>query len=129
MRSEPLNAGVRFTVENPYPDDSTLAFRRLAKDKLAEVQALFDLLSGGATIYGDTTVLDETPLKPVADYVITFTGNVSFSDGSSGNFNVTRALRISADLKPNDEGDVAFGILLENAIFQAAMEEALNQIT
>jgi hypothetical protein len=129
IRSRPERGQTGFVVDNPNPDDSTLSFRQLNKDQLTAVQALFDELCSGVTLYGDTTVLDELDERPVNDFSMTFNGNISFADGGSEPFNVTKALGVSADLVPDNIGDEAFTQLLQDQTFQDALEAGLNAIT
>ena len=118
----------RFIVENPFQAASTLAFRRLCKDKLDDVTALFNKFCSGTLLYTDTTTLDGLPEKPVASYTMGFDGIVSFADNDVKTFNVTHSSEDNFTPVPNNEGDIAFSQLLGNSDFKDALEEALNQI-
>jgi hypothetical protein len=128
IRSLDTRGGQDYQVSAPEQTSSILSFRQLCKDRLSQVQAVFDELCSGAALYTDTTPLDALPERTVRDFTMSFAGNMAFQDNSSGTFNVAFTFEDILDTVPNDVGDETFLQLLRDDTFKEALEEALNLI-
>jgi hypothetical protein len=121
-------SGKNFRIINPFPESSTLAFRKLCKDKLADVRAVFNAICSGAFLYTDTSTLDALPEDPVSGFSLSFSGLVSFAGGGNEPFNVDWNFGLETAFVPNNVGDETFVQLLEDPTFKTALIAALNQI-